>query len=448
MFLTFFLLGLIVFCGVWIQMQQQQQDRLEKKLRRYDSLSSPEDLIIQLELKINDLLSEEERLEIKIRSLQQKLSELTETDYLQSLSFYEPKYDFITSDDYQRRFDQVTLERKKMIKNKTATVSYKSWSIGEDEKKGKKMIDNYRNLIRDTFDIICESAISDARTSNVNRLEKKIRNKFERLNKLSEILECEITEQYLKLRLKELDLKYELEAKKQEERERNKIIGDQLKQEKKDREGIEKARQEAEEAEEREKQYQEDREKIRQEMTQAVGQQLEELERQNRQLERLIDKAKTDKEDAILRTIKLKSGCIYVISSIGSLEQGIYRICMTQRDEPDKYIKEMNPIVPFPFFPHFKVYSEDVSDTLKRLQQRFHTRRVNKVNERRDFFRVSLDEIDRAISEIANETGVLKNIQRFDVIPLENEYLRTRSIERKENQSSSFSTNYQENETA
>lgn len=448
--LSTLLLVALACCGFWIQMQQREQDRLQKKLRRYESLSSQEELQRQLASNIDELLSEQERLSTQVRSLQEKVSVLTEEDYLLSLGFHEPKYDFISSDDYQRRFDQVTSERKKMVKNKTAAIcsSYKGWTVGGDEKKGKKLIDNYLNLIRGTFDTICDSAISEAKTSNINQLKKRIRSNFDRLNQLSNILQCKITEGYLNLRLRELDIKYEMEAKKQEERERDRIIRDQMAQEKKDREAIEKARQEAEEAEQREKQYLEEREKIRQEMTQAVGQRLEELERQNKQLEQLISKAQIDKEDADLRTRKLKSGFIYIISSIGSLEQDIYRICMTQRDEPDRYIREMNPIVPFPFFPHFKVYSEDVSDTLKRLHQRFHNRRVNKVNDRREFFRVSLDEIDRAISDIDNETGVLKNIQRFDVTPIGNEYLRTRAIERKNNQSSSFSTDYRKDETA
>lgn len=448
--LSTLLLVALACCGFWIQMQQREQDRLQKKLRRYESLSSQEELQRQLASNIDELLSEQERLSTQVRSLQEKVSVLTEEDYLLSLGFHEPKYDFISSDDYQRRFDQVTSERKKMVKNKTAAIcsSYKGWSVGGDEKKGKKLIDNYLNLIRGTFDTICDSAISEAKTSNINQLKKRIRSNFDRLNQLSNILQCKITEGYLNLRLRELDIKYEMEAKKQEERERDRIIRDQMAQEKKDREAIEKARQEAEEAEQREKQYLEEREKIRQEMTQAVGQRLEELERQNKQLEQLISKAQIDKEDADLRTRKLKSGFIYIISSIGSLEQDIYRICMTQRDEPDRYIREMNPIVPFPFFSHFKVYSEDVSDTLKRLHQRFHNRRVNKVNDRREFFRVSLDEIDRAISDIDNETGVLKNIQRFDVTPIGNEYLRTRAIERKNNQSSSFSTDYRKDETA
>ena len=446
---TLLLLALLVLGSLLIKMQREQE-RLQKKLRRYESLSSKEERERQLASNIDELLSEQERLNIQVRSLQGKLSGLTEEDYLLSLGFYEPKYDFISSDYYQQRFEQVTLERKKMVKDKMAAVCYshRGWTVAGDEKKGKQFIVNYLNLLRGTFDTICESAISEAKTSNINKLEKRIKSNFEKLNKLSDIIQCKITEQYLKIRLIELDIKYEMEAKKQEEREIDKLIREQLAQEKKQREAIEKARQEAEEAEQREKQYQEEREKIRQEMTQAVGQQLEELERKNGQLDRLIAKAQADKKDANLRTINLKSGCIYVISSMGLLEEDIYRICMTQRDDPDRYIREMNPVVPFPFEIHFKVYSEDVSDTLKRLHQRFHNRRVNKVNERREFFRVSKDEIDRAISEIANETGVLKNIQRFDVIPLENEYLRTRAIERKDNQSSSFSTNYREDETA
>ena len=94
-----------------------------------------------------------------------------------------------------------------------------------------------------------------------------------------------------------------------------------------------------------------------------------------------------------------------------------------------------NPSVPFPFDVHFKFFSEDASDTLRQLHQRFNERRINKANERRDFFRVSLDEIFQAVEEIKKETGALKNIQ-FEKVAQAYEYRRTLASERKDNQTS------------
>jgi phosphopantetheine adenylyltransferase len=80
----------------------------------------------------------------------------------------------------------------------------------------------------------------------------------------------------------------------------------------------------------------------------------------------------------------------------------------------------MNPVVPFPFDVHFKIHSEDALDTLKRLHGRFQARRVNLLNDRRDFFQVSIDEIAQAIDEINKQTGVLnilkseRNAQAFE----------------------------------
>jgi hypothetical protein len=118
-----------------------------------------------------------------------------------------------------------------------------------------------------------------------------------------------------------------------------------------------------------------------------------------------------------------------VISNIGTLGRDVYRICMTKRnDNEDGYVRSMTPEVPFPFDIHFKFISEDASDTLRRLHQRFEDRRVNVVNPRREFFRVSYDEIAQAIEEIQKETGSLKNI-RSERSPQAYEYRRTQAAE-------------------
>jgi hypothetical protein len=150
-------------------------------------------------------------------------------------------------------------------------------------------------------------------------------------------------------------------------------------------------------------------------------------------LKNLIAKATGDRERATSRSKMIKSGVIYVLSNTGSLGRDVYRICMTKSSKPDDYVREMTPIVPFPFDIHFRIESEDASDTLERLRTCFSNRRVNLINGRREFFRVSFDEINQAIDEIAKQTGVLKNIH-CERVPEAYEYRRTVAAERRKGQ--------------
>jgi hypothetical protein len=170
---------------------------------------------------------------------------------------------------------------------------------------------------------------------------------------------------------------------------------------------------------------------VRQEIEQVAQAEVEkrkQLELQIQQLERQIAEDRRDKENAN----RVKWGYIYIISNIGSLGRDIYRICMTRSNNPDEYIRDMKPVVPFEFDKHFKIFSEDAFDTLEKLNERFADKRVNLLNSRREFFKVSMDEIEQAVKEIARETGVLR-IDEFERAPQAYEYRQTLAT-RKKNQ--------------
>lgn len=450
MFLTFFLLGLIVFCCVWIQIQQHQQDLLEKKLRRYDSLSSREETERQLDstialkrIEIAELEREKESLNTEIRKLQQKSRELDAKIYLQSIDYYESKYDFTSAGDYRLRLREIKLKQERMRKNNQAFFCRTEWKVGDSRREGKKMTNDLLDLIELAFENECKYASKEVKYNNVDSLINKIENTFKKINKLSEKTDCEISREYLNLKLLELDLKYEQEDKQNEEIEREK----ELKRQNKACEAIKNARQKAEEAEEREKLHQQELDKVRQEIEQVAQAEVEkrkQLELQIQQLERQIAEDISDREKAN----RVKWGYIYIISNIGSLRgRDVYRICMTNRSKPDEYIRDMNPAVPFRFDVHFKIFSEDVFDTLEKLHNRFNDKRVNEVNFRRDFFKVSLDEIEEAVKEIARETGVLR-IDEFERAPQAYEYRQTLAVRKKNQHISSDDSYLEENEIA
>ena len=95
-----------------------------------------------------------------------------------------------------------------------------------------------------------------------------------------------------------------------------------------------------------------------------------------------------------------RRGHVYVLSNIGSFGEGIYKIGMTRRLEPLERVYELGDAsVPFRFDAHAVIYSENAPKLENDLHEEFAARRVNRMNLRRECFRVSLEEIMAAVEK-------------------------------------------------
>ena len=105
------------------------------------------------------------------------------------------------------------------------------------------------------------------------------------------------------------------------------------------------------------------------------------------------------------REANAKAGYVYVISNIGSFGEDIFKIGMTRRLEPMDRIKELSSAsVPFEFDVHAMIFSTDAPSLETALHQHFEKRSVNKVNLRKEFFKVSINEIESFVKENYNNT--------------------------------------------
>ena len=85
---------------------------------------------------------------------------------------------------------------------------------------------------------------------------------------------------------------------------------------------------------------------------------------------------------------------------------------MTRRLEPMDRVKELGDAsVPFSFDVHAMIYSENAPELENELHQIFNDQRVNMINNRKEFFRVSLDEIENAVTERNNEIEFTKTAE-------------------------------------
>jgi len=68
---------------------------------------------------------------------------------------------------------------------------------------------------------------------------------------------------------------------------------------------------------------------------------------------------------------------------------------MTRRLDPSDRVKELSDAsVPFGFDVHAMVYSEDAPSLESAFHKRFESRNVNPLNMRKEFFRVSMDDLE------------------------------------------------------
>ena len=95
---------------------------------------------------------------------------------------------------------------------------------------------------------------------------------------------------------------------------------------------------------------------------------------------------------------------MYVISNIGSFGEGVYKIGMTRRLDPMDRVRELGDAsVPFTFGVHAIIFTNDAPGLEATLHQEFGPRRVNRINNCKEFFRVSLSEIQSAVGQHQGE---------------------------------------------
>lgn len=91
---------------------------------------------------------------------------------------------------------------------------------------------------------------------------------------------------------------------------------------------------------------------------------------------------------------------MYVISNLGAFGEGVVKIGMTRRLEPMDRIRELGDAsVPFTFDVHALFFSDDAVSIEAMLHREFAQQRINKVNPRREFFRVRPEQVLNALTQ-------------------------------------------------
>ncbi|MDS0528531.1 DUF4041 domain-containing protein [Clostridium sp. SHJSY1] len=339
---------------------------------------------------------EVEKLINHIEELKEQIIVLDDEILYQSFGIYIPLYNFLTSEQYKNKLLLIRDEQKRMIKSKTATCNLSYWGIDSNINKEVKLHgDNVKQIIR-CFNGECEAIINKVKFNNLDSIKNRIEKSYNTLNKMNKRNGIEISKEYLNLKYQELDLVYEYNVKKQEEKEQARTLREAKREEEKLQKEIEDKRRELE----KEKMHYNNvmknlDEQIKNEKSET---RLEVLTEKKADVENNLNDVYKALEEVDYREANYRAGYVYIISNIGAFGEDVYKIGMTRRLEPQDRIDELSSAsVPFKFDVHAMIFSDDAPKLENVIHKAFEDKKINVVNGRKEFFKVSIEEIEDVV---------------------------------------------------
>jgi len=337
-----------------------------------------------------------------------------EVDLLE-VGMYKPHFDFGDSEKFKEAIKENIEKQKELIKQGKAM---KGTTL-----KGTKEPARFGKLMMKAFNAECDNLIETSNWSNIDKNEEKIKKICKDINKMGEYYAISIKVDYLKLKREQLFLCYEYEETKKAEKERQKEIQQAIREEQR---AIKEAQMAQLKAEKEKADFEKALQLAHEQLSKANEEEKAKFEAQIAQLQEQLKEAEEKQQRAISMAQQTKCGHVYIISNIGSFGENVYKIGLTRRLEPMERIEELGDAsVPFKFDVHAMIYSENAPELESELHRVFDEKRVNKVNNKKEFFNVTLSEIEKAVKS----KDSYKNIEFINIAEAK-EYRETLAIEK------------------
>lgn len=395
-----------------------EKEKLIDKVETYESVINVEereaitikDLLDKLRIKqanqektiselANDILAKQQ----KVAELKKEVIVLEDEILYQEFGVYTPIYKFAKSEDYKDKLSQIRQKQKEMIKNKTAATCTTSWTVNGSKREGNKMTNHIIKQVLRGFNSECDSFVENAKFNNFYSLKERIEKSFDTWNRLNEVNAISISRYYLKLKIDELHLAYEYAQKKQEEKEILRQERAILREQAKVAKEIEEKRKELLKEQNH---YNNALSRLEEQLTANITEERKKvIEDKIEEVKQHLVDVDVALKDVDYREANQRAGYVYIISNIGAFGENIYKIGMTRRLEPLDRIDELSGAsVPFKYDVHALIFSDDAPGLETALHKAFEKKKVNKVNNRKEFFNVSLEEIKKVVSENHDKT--------------------------------------------
>ncbi|MDF1496309.1 DUF4041 domain-containing protein [Caproiciproducens sp. CPB-2] len=339
-----------------------------------------------------------EPLDRTVNYMNNKIIELKDDILYQEFGLYEPIYNLRNSDDYKQKINECRQRQKKMIKSGTAISCNITWTVNSSIRQGEHWVKQFMKEAIRSFNTESEGLILKVKFNNYESIKKRIEQSYNLINQFNNSSSIFISQNYLNEKINELNLCYEYEQKKQDEKDERRILREQQLEEAKVQKEI--ATRRAEIVKEQ-KHYSNQLVQIDNRIHNTVS--IEEqtiLSNKRSEIDNQLQELEKALKDVDYREANKRAGYVYIISNIGAFGNNIYKIGMTRRLDPQERIDELGGAsVPFKFDIHAMIFSDDAPTLEAKLHQAFSDRKVNMINNRKEFFHVTLEEIETEVKK-------------------------------------------------
>ena len=392
----------------------------EKIVAMEKELSDSKNLFEKLQTEIHGLREKEEKLTKNVATQERKIGKVKElyrsVDYaINNFLEYEPQYENcklnrIDGEEFELIAPTVILKLHCMDV-KSLRQAYR-----DNEKQISKLLEQYSARYTTKANKSIYNLMVIALRAELQNILYNL--KYEKLDKSIEDVKS-ISAKYLKIAgegnqsiagtltkfigeveylfINAVKIEYNYYVKKEQARQEQLAIKEQMRQEAEERKALEAERKKVEQEEAK---FEKQIATLTEQANEAEGAALEKLQARILELQAQLTNVVVKKEE-IAKLQNGKAGHVYIISNLGSFGETVFKVGMTRRSDPQDRVNELGDAsVPFKFDVHSFIFSDDAVNLETELHKRLNDRRLNKVNLRKEFFNVTIDELEELVNEI------------------------------------------------
>jgi hypothetical protein len=310
---------------------------------------------------------------------------LSDDNVLQSIGIYRYHHPLENAAGFKERLTEVEAEIVSLVKDAKVIDVSNQFTFENSLAKGQRLCSDLGKLMLRAYNSEADNCIRSLRVGNIQTAKKRMEASRKAIARLGAVMEIQISEAYHRLRLQEIELTSDWLMKKHEEKENLKEDRARLREEKRV-----------------EKEFSDERERLDKEKShlQNAIDVLSQKGETDPQLEEKLSAINDAIKQNDYRLANIRSGYVYVISNRGAFGDGVVKIGLTRRLEPQERITELGGAsVPFRFDVHALFFSEDAVTLENELHTHFRSRAVNAVNNRKEFFFAKPTEVREVLIE-------------------------------------------------
>lgn len=365
---------------------------LELELRNHQLQRAIDEQTAQLEKEKADAANALATMRQELKKAHASIVATDDITLLQEVGIYQYRHPLTDVVAYQSALAIVEDRIKVMAKKDGgAVLATTDWAVNGSVSEGRAMVRDFSKLMLRAFNAEADNLVRGLKPYKLDSALDRLKKVAEVIERLGKTMKIRISPEYCEVRVRELELTADYLQKEAEAKEVERQERERLREERKVQQEIERERARLE----KERQHYANALEVLVAKGDTAG-----AARIKEQLAEVGEQI----ESVDFRAANIRAGYVYVISNIGSFGERMVKVGMTRRLDPMDRIRELSDAsVPFNFDVHALFFSKDAVGIEAEMHKRLADARINTVNLRREFFRVSPLEVKGVLGQLAGE---------------------------------------------